>query len=203
MPPRRPLDDIETQKLLRAAAAHPRTGQRDHALISFALATGLRISEILSLSRADLVAAGGGLRSTVHVCAKNSKSRQARDIPISPRLHQILIAYALPLAAGGPLWPSWPYSRSSPSPLRYPAARKMLLDAARRAHIPGPIGWHSLRKCFAQKIYTHFLSAVQRGDQLLEPLRLTAKALGHRSIASTEHYLDHQADTVANAIRSL
>ena len=48
------LTDIEAQALLHAPDRTTRTGRRDHALLTLAVQTGLRASELISLTRNDI-----------------------------------------------------------------------------------------------------------------------------------------------------
>jgi integrase len=48
------LTDIETQALLDAPDRATRTGRRDHALLALAVQTGLRATELISLTRNDI-----------------------------------------------------------------------------------------------------------------------------------------------------
>ena len=75
-------------------------------------------------------------------------------------------------------------------------------QTAKALGIPGPIGTHSARKTFGTETYRNFCQAAQRGE-LLDPLRETAKALGHADINSTDKYLPNRNDLTRQAIMDL
>ena len=65
------LTDIEAQALLHAPDRTTRTGRRDHALLTLAVQTGLRASELISLTRNDI-----HLNTAAHVaCLGLSRTR--------------------------------------------------------------------------------------------------------------------------------
>lgn len=73
------LTDAEAGAILAACDRATWTGRRDHTMITVLLATGLRISELLSLTRADarIQAAGSHVRCT-------GKGRKDRSTPLDP-----------------------------------------------------------------------------------------------------------------------
>ncbi len=62
----------EVEALLRSPDRTTRTGRRDHALLTLAVQTGLRVSELTSLRRSDFDL---GPRATVHCLGKGRKER--------------------------------------------------------------------------------------------------------------------------------
>jgi integrase/recombinase XerD len=78
------LDDAETTAILAACDQSTRTGRRDHALITLATQTGLRISELISLTVADIHTGTG---ANVHCTGKGRKERRT---PLLPTTVQIL-----------------------------------------------------------------------------------------------------------------
>lgn len=71
------LDEPEVDALLAACDLSTRTGRRDHALLLLAVQTGLRISELTGLTRADLHLGAGA-----HV-ACHGKGRKDRTTPLT------------------------------------------------------------------------------------------------------------------------
>jgi integrase/recombinase XerD len=73
------LTDAEAGAILAACDRATWTGRRDHTMITVLLATGLRISELLSLTRADarIQAVGSHVRCT-------GKGRKNRSTPLDP-----------------------------------------------------------------------------------------------------------------------
>ena len=63
----------EQKLILRVTAKHP----RDHLIISMALGTGLRVSELIGLNVGDLFFADGTPKTRVRVRAEIAKGRRA------------------------------------------------------------------------------------------------------------------------------
>ena len=73
------LTDDEVDALLAACDRATWTGRRDHALITLAIQTGLRVSELTGLTCADVVLGAGA-----HVRCLG-KGRKQRHTPLPPR----------------------------------------------------------------------------------------------------------------------
>ena len=86
------LTDIENQALLDAPDRATRTGRRDHAILALAVQTGLRASELISLTRNDIY-----LDTAAHV-ASRGKGRKHR---ITPLIKQTVAALRVWLAECG------------------------------------------------------------------------------------------------------
>lgn len=74
----------EIAALLAAPDQETPTGRRDHALLLVAVQTGLRVSELTGLTRADLHLAAGP-----HIVC-HGKNRKERCVPLTPQTVQIL-----------------------------------------------------------------------------------------------------------------
>ncbi len=72
------LELAEADALLAACDPDTRTGRRDHALFTLAIQTGLRISELLSLTIADIHTGAG---AHVHCLGKGRKERRTPLLP--------------------------------------------------------------------------------------------------------------------------
>ncbi len=96
------LTDDEVEALLAAPDRHKWIGRRDHALLLVAIHTGLRVSELTSLTRADIeLGAGAHLRC-------RGKGRKERITPLTAEVGAVLSVWlaehhGLPAA---PLFPS-------------------------------------------------------------------------------------------------
>ena len=89
------LTDIEAQALLHAPDRTTRTGRRDHALLTLAVQTGLRASELISLTRNDI-----HLDTAAHVSCRG-KGRKHRITPLTAGLLVFALVWAcvFPLVA--------------------------------------------------------------------------------------------------------
>ena len=76
------LTAAEQKTILRITRDHP----RDHAIISIALGTGLRLAEIVGLDVGDLFSPDGKPRSRVHIRAAIAKGGRAADVFLPEKL---------------------------------------------------------------------------------------------------------------------
>jgi integrase len=147
------------------------------SMVLLAGCTGLRISEVLGLrwhsvdfERLVMVVKEGYARSQV----TKLKSEYSQDeLPLDPDVATILLEWKrlCPESTGDWVFPSprttKPYDSSS---LR----QKMLKPAARRAKIPGSIGWHTLRHSYRAWL-----------DDSGAPLGVQQKLMRHANISTT------------------
>jgi integrase/recombinase XerD len=171
-----PVQDVE--RILEAAAPDGRLGLRDRALLETMYATGLRCSEVLSLTVSQL-----NLKEGFLTCV--GKGRKERVIPVGDVAVRYLDRY---LREARPQ-----LLRTARSDHVFVSARgkklsrmglwKILRKYVERAEVRGPVSPHTLRHCFA----THLL---QGGADL----RVVQELLGHATIATTQMYtsLDRQ-----------
>ena len=164
-------DDVE-----RLLAAHPRDAtpesRRDSAMLELLYASGMRVSELVSLDLDDLDLDGAAVRCF-------GKGRKERIIPI----HQAAVTAVRDYLEGGR--PKRQSSRSARAVfLNRRGARLtrqgfwlLLKSYAQRAGLDGRITPHTLRHSFA----THLLRG---GAQL----RHVQELLGHASITTTQIY---------------
>jgi site-specific recombinase XerD len=101
------LTHQEAEALLAAPDRTRWTGRRDHALLALALQTGLRVSELTTLTRADLhLGPGPHVRCT-------GKGRKERFTPLTVQVTRLLRPW-LHERGGGPADPLFPTSRGQP-----------------------------------------------------------------------------------------
>jgi integrase/recombinase XerC len=167
----RPIAPDEVIALARDVADTARDGwigARDWAVLLLLYGAGLRISEALGLTGADLP-----LGETLRVTGKRGKTR---IVPLLPQVRAAIDAYLA-------LCP-WPASREAPlfrgargGPLSPALIRRAVQGARQRLGLPERTTPHALRHSFA----THLLG---RGADL----RALQELLGHASLSSTQVY---------------
>jgi integrase/recombinase XerD len=146
--------------------------QRDGAMIELVYATGLRVSEVVSLKVSQVNLEAGFLT----VVGKGNKERA---VPIGSFARQRLLTYlqeTRPKLLGGKLSPYLFVNRVGRRLSRQGFWKRLRL-AVRRAGIAGKVSPHTLRHAFA----THL---VERGADL----RAVQMMLGHADIATTQIY---------------
>ena len=164
------VPDLSSSALARAL--------RMHALVELLYATGLRVSELVSLPRAVL-------RSRQRLIVVRGKGNKERMVPVGERARDALQRFASALKAV----PSAERGGAQESPLLFPAlsesghltrqsfARDLKALAARAGIAPDRVSPHVLRHAFA----SHLL---QNGADL----RAVQELLGHADIGTTQIY---------------
>ncbi len=179
----RALTAAQTFQVLEAVAPPPvrsvtaqtaegaRAQKRNLALLMMLYGLGLRISEALSLTRADVAG------EVVTVTGKGNKQRQ---VPLPLPVQSALNSWMNASHEAPPTAPLFPNARGKALTPRF--AQKMLQDAREALNLPAHATPHALRHSFA----THLLN---NGADL----RTVQELLGHRQLATTQRYL--AADT--------
>lgn len=168
----RPLSEDQTRGLLHETEvdpdAEPWEAARDRAVLTLLYGCGLRISEALSLTRAD-----APLPETLRITGKGGKTRMT---PVLPAVRAAVDAYlaAQPFVST-PDDPLFRARRGGPlSPRHVQAAVQRLRG---RLGLPATATPHALRHSFA----THLLGAGA-------DLRSIQELLGHASLSTTQKY---------------
>lgn len=167
----RPLGVEDTQQLLDDIgdnASQDWIGLRDTAFFTLLYATGMRISEGLSLRGSDLP-----LPSQLVIIGKGAKQR---IVPILKTVRTALEAYQK--ACPYPILPEGPvFLGAKGGPLNPSIAQKTLRNYRRSIGLPESVTPHALRHSCA----THLLE--NSGE-----LRAIQELLGHASLATTQGY---------------
>lgn len=172
------LNDEEVEAVLSQCDRTTWTGTRDYAMFVLTIQTGLRISELTSLTCGDVFLGRG---PHVHCVGKGRKERRT---PLLPRTVDILRAW-LTERAGAPATPLFPTSVGRT--LSRDAIELRLALYVTRAAVNCP----SLR---SKRVSTHTLRHTAAMRLLLSGVDVTVIALwlGHERVSTTSIYL--QAD---------
>jgi integrase/recombinase XerD len=169
------LNEDEVTALLAACDQRRWSGRRDHAMFALTLQTGLRISELVGLTCAD-VALGRG--ANVHTLGKGRKERRT---PLVPNTTEVLRAW-LHERAGAPTDPL--FSTSTGRRLSRDAVERRLAHHVARAGTTCPsitgkrITMHTLRHTAAMRL-------LLAGNDIT----VIALWLGHEQLQTTNVYL--------------
>ena len=169
------LDRKEMNALLTAPNQSTWTGRRDHAILSLALQTGLRVSEIICLRRRDVVAGPGA-----HVRCEG-KGRKQRCTPLRREIVNILDVWLKERAGtdDDPLFPSVRGTRLSRDAVER-IVRRHSVAASKSCPtlIHKRVSPHVLRHSTAMELLQHGV------DQ-----SVIALWLGHESVETTQIYV--------------
>jgi integrase/recombinase XerC len=167
----RPVGIDQARGILTEAAdseREPWEQARDVAVLTLLYGCGLRISEALSLTGADLP-----LGDTVRILGKGGKTR---IVPVMPQVAEAVSTYAalcpFPITTDQPLFRAKRGGALGPRPVQ-----AMMAIMRGRLGLPGSATPHALRHSFA----THLLGAGA-------DLRSIQELLGHASLSTTQKY---------------
>jgi integrase/recombinase XerD len=169
------LTEPELDALLAACDRTRWTGRRDHAMLLLAAQTGLRISELVGLSRADVILGRG---ANVHCVGKGRKQRRT---PLLPATVAVLRTW-LAERRGAPTDPLFPTSTGRPLSRDAIEHRIAHYTTIATGHCPSLAGKqvtaHTLRHTAAMRL---LLSGVD--------ITVIALWLGHEQTSTTQIYL--------------
>jgi len=181
----KPLGEVEASEAVSAIgdlATEPWQGLRDVAVATLLYGCGLRISEALSLTRAEAPLAADGLTVT-------GKGRKQRMVPVLPAVRDAIAAYIA--ACPHTLEPEAPLFRGARGGPLSPRIVQMQMQKLRGwLDLPDTATPHALRHSFA----THLLGA--GGD-----LRAIQELLGHASLSTTQRYTEVDAASLMATYR--
>lgn len=176
----RPLTDREVQVCLEALRRGP-CPDRDRALFALGVSSGLRISELLSLTLGDVIQ-NGRFADRIAVARKNVKKKtEGRIVLFHPEVRALVEVWVNELCKNGHNSPDTPLFKSTgkPKAISRITAWRIFTAAFEVCEMTGKLGTHSMRKTLARRVYEG------SGKDLMK----TQKALGHSRITSTVSYL--------------
>ena len=163
------LSESDVHRLL-ALEPHP----RNRVLLRVMYAAGLRVSEACGLKWRDVQEREGAGQITVY-----GKGGKTRVVLLSAETWTELITLKGEGGADDPMFAS----RKSKGHLHPSQVKRIILAAAERASIEGPVSPHWLR-------HAHASHALDRGA----PIHLVQATLGHASVSTTGKYLHARPD---------
>jgi integrase/recombinase XerD len=169
------LTEDEVDALLDAPDRATWTGRRDHALLLLAVQTGLRISELIGLSRVDVNLGAG---AHVHCLGKGRKQRAT---PLTTLTVAVLRGWLTEHAGGSddPLFPTRTGGRLSRDAIEHRLAHHLATACLARPSLRGKhITMHTLRHTAAMRL-------LEAGTDIT----IIALWLGHEQIATAQLYL--------------
>jgi integrase/recombinase XerD len=183
------LLDHEIPLLLEEAFKH---SYRDYTLISFALNTGLRVSEVIGLN-VENIRPFDIIIETLELPAEIAKGNKPRSIPINNNIRSVLSLYLSEETSAGritggktPLFRSmWANKRLGRMDF-YQILEKHSIKSIKR-----PCNPHKLRHTFATKL-------IKQAD-----IKTVQEILGHAGLQSTQVYLHPSSSEKLDAVNKL
>ncbi|HEU0118132.1 MAG TPA: tyrosine recombinase XerC, partial [Alphaproteobacteria bacterium] len=181
----RPVSEAEAQDIVSLAknvSQEGWVGLRDEALFTLLYGAGLRISEALALTHADLAQ-----KDRITVTGKGNKQR---NVPMLPIVRESLDKYLAECPyAVKPKQPIFVGARGEK--LNPAVAQRHLRQLRRQLNLPDSVTPHALRHSFA----THLLSSGA-------DLRSLQELLGHSSLSTTQLYTKIDAQQLSKTYRA-
>ena len=201
----RPLSIKESAAMFRAYSGRYRL--RNQALHMLCVTTGLRVSEALSLRVADVMKKGSVVRRVRIARASIKRALAGRTIDLTAPARAAIARQVQWLLENGQLGRRQFLFRSQMGDrANTPAeAWHIFNQAARAAGLDedlGALGTHSWRKTYAEQANSFFIREFRRGANI-NPMLETSRALGHKSIESTEKYLSFKLGCQQSALRHM
>ncbi len=169
------LTEPEVDALLDGCDQITWTGRRDHAMFTLTIQTGLRISELISLTCQDVTLGSG---ANVHTVGKGRKKRRT---PLTPPTRTMLKTWLQERAGTpeDPLFPTTTGKRLSRDAIEHRLTHHLATAAARCPSIKSKhITMHTLRHTAAMRL-------LLAGNDIT----VIALWLGHEQITTTQIYL--------------
>ena len=201
----RPLRIDESAAMFRAYSGRYRL--RNQALHMLCVTTGLRVSEALSLRVADVMKKGSVVRRVRIARASIKRALAGRTIDLAAPARAAIARQVQWLLENGHLGRRQFLFRSQMGDRAITRAEawNIFNQAARAAGLDedlGALGTHSWRKTYAEQANSFFIREFRRGANI-NPMLETSRALGHKSIESTEKYLSFKLGCQQSALRHM
>lgn len=173
------LTDRELKKVLDYVAVH-RYAARNRAMLLITYLAGLRVSEVAMLKCSDVIALDGTIKTEIQLSPQQTKGGHARTVFVNDRLKKELTAYVKTLKRKQPELALFSTQK------REAFSRNTLCQhfywLYRHAGIDGASS-HSGRRTFITTLASKGVS-----------VRVLASLAGHKSIATTQAYIDVNDD---------
>jgi len=180
------LDDAELKRLL-AVAAQGKHAARNRVALLLSHYAGLRVGEIATLRWSDVVGTHGELKQQFYLKPENTKANEARAVHLSKRLQRELAAYKSCLTQRFRLT-----DPLIPSQKRGPFSANSLCQLFGRLYASAGIDGatsHSGRRWFITRLAHSGVSP-----------KVIMTLAGHRSLATTQRYIDVNDEMMSNAV---
>ncbi len=181
----RTLKDKELKQVL-SYIQHHRYALRNRVMLLCTHWAGMRVGEVAALKRGDVVSADGSIVNEIRLAAEQTKGRHARTVYVPEKLRKELAAYVASRPNASPELPL--FNTQKREGWTANTLCQYFHHLYRRVAMQGASS-HSGRRSFLTS-----LAAQGVGVRVLQNLA------GHRSIATTQRYVDVNDEMLRKAV---
>ncbi len=189
MPQAKSLTIAEFERVLKSLS-NGRYSARDRAMLLLSFWSGMRVGEIAALKIGDVLSSDGNIKEEIRLKAEQTKGSKGRTVMIGSRLSQELAIYVatIPIQElNAPLF----FSQKSSESFNPNALAQKFRRMFEKAGIDGATS-HSGRRTFITQLASKGI-----GVRVLQSLA------GHRSIATTQLYIDVNDEMKRHAVNMI
>lgn len=171
------LEEKELRRVLDYVATRPHAA-RNRAMIVMTFYGGLRVGEIAQLRQSDVFDDDGYVRKEVRLDSERVKNKHARTVFLPEKLRKELAFYSGVLKERAAHLPLFPTQKSPQRGFTPNTAAQHLATVYKRAGIDGASS-HSGRRTYITRLASKGVG-----------VRVLASLAGHKSISTTQRYID-------------
>jgi integrase/recombinase XerD len=181
------LDERELRRVLDHVSTRPHA-RRNRAMIVMTFYAGLRVGEVAQLQVGDVFDDAGAVKKEIFLDGARVKNKHARTVFLPEKLRKELLVYRDALVDLNPTSPLFPNQKSPNRGFTPNTAAQHFANIYRQAGIDGATS-HSGRRTYITKLASRGVG-----------VRVLASLAGHRSISTTQRYIDVNDDMKRAAV---
>jgi len=166
--------------------------ERNRSLFMLGLTTGYRISELLSVTIADLVDDSGEVVKALAINRQRMKGKkQSREVVLWEGVRDMIRNWCEVLRQNGfRMGREYAFCTLAGNPISYLEFWKIIKAAAKKGGVAPlrGVATHSMRKTFAYNVWLNAKERERKGENV-DAWKVVQEALGHADIKSTMHYM--------------
>ena len=171
------LDERELRRVLDHVATRTHAA-RNRAMIMMTFYGGFRVGEVAQLRQEDIYDAEGNVKPEVRLDGERVKNKHARTVFLPERLRKELAVYRGTFQCFGPQLPLFPTQKCPKRGFTPNTAAQHFANIYKAAGLDGATS-HSGRRTFITRLASKGVS-----------VRVLASLAGHKSITTTQRYID-------------
>lgn len=181
------LTQVEIRKVLDYIATRKHSA-RNRALLMTTFLSGVRVGELASLRFKDVVDAEGSIRNEIRLLAENTKTNEARTVFVNEKLRKELAAYATIYTPKDTNCKFFYSQKAGSDGFTANTLTQFFHYLYKRSGVDGASS-HSGRRTFITNLANKGIS-----------VRVLASLAGHKSISTTQCYIDVNDDMKRKAV---